>query len=56
MGQFKGFVDTSKSNSSALDAFEAAKAVKVNLMDLDKAYPNKANPYDMDKFLEEVRI
>lgn len=52
MGQFKGFVDTSKNSGSALDAFETAKAVKVNLMDLDKVHPNKANPYDMENIEE----
>jgi hypothetical protein len=32
--------------------FETAKAVKVNLMDLDKVHPNTANPYDMENIEE----
>lgn len=52
MAQFKEFIDTSKNKESALDAFEKSKAIKVNLMDLDKVHPNGLNPFEMSNIEE----
>jgi len=52
MAQFKEFIDTSKNKGTALDAFEKSKAIKVNLMDLDKVHPNGLNPFEMSNIEE----